>query len=138
MFAAIGDEMRVFQVDLEMARLDVGEGRLAAEHTALRVADAAAARALVQPEVEALQLQGEVAAARGDVPAAVTAFRRALDRVREASWDGKQAEITVQLIHAYLDTDDTRAAAPLVGALQGFPTSLASLRARARFAWAEE
>ncbi len=129
-FTDIGDQMRVLQVDLELARLDVGEGRLdAAEHTGLRVAEAAAALSLVQPEVEALQLQGEVAAARGDVPAAVVAFRRALDRVREASWDGKQAEITVQLIHAYLDTDDTRAAAPLVGALQGFPASVVSLRA---------
>jgi DNA-binding winged helix-turn-helix (wHTH) protein/tetratricopeptide (TPR) repeat protein len=134
-FEEIQDHMRVLQVDVMLARLDLEEPSLdSAENAALAALEAARNGSFIQPEVEAMELLGEIALARGDTAAAIAEFTAALDRVRESSWSGKEVDIITRLVNVYLDTGDLGAAAPLAGALAGHEPTVASLKARARFA----
>jgi DNA-binding winged helix-turn-helix (wHTH) protein/tetratricopeptide (TPR) repeat protein/TolB-like protein len=136
-FEDIQDRMRVLQVDVMLARLDLEEEALdTAEDSALAALETARSADLIQPEVEAMELLGEIALARGDNAAAIEEFAAALARVRESTWSGKEVDILVRLLNAHLDAGDVEAAAPLAGALAGHEATVASLKARARFAWA--
>lgn len=134
-FEDIQDHMRVLQVDVALARLDLEAGKLdQARHTGLAVLEEARGAALMQPEIEAMELLGEIALARGDTGAAINEFTAALARVRESSWSGKEVDILIRLMNAYLDAGELDAAAPLAGALAGHEPTVAALKARARFA----
>ena len=134
-FEDIQDHMRVLQVDIALARLDLEEGKLdQAERTGLAALREARGAALMQPEIEAMELLGEIALARGDTGAAINEFTAALARVRESSWSGKEIDIVIRLMNAYLDAGELDAAAPLAGALAGHEPTVAALKAQARFA----
>lgn len=137
-FAAIQDSMRVLQSDLRLARLDLegGEPGLA-ETTALQVLDSARGQQQVQPEIEALELLGDIRLAQGDSAAAAAEFEAALARIRDASWGAKETALLSKLAGLHLEAGDLAAAAPLVGALKGQEPTVQSLQVQARFAWAE-
>lgn len=137
-FAAIQDSMRVLQSDLRLARLDLERGEPGlAETTALQVLDSARGQQQVQPEIEALELLGDIALARGDSAAAAAEFEAALARIRDASWGAKETTLLSKLADLHLEAGDLAAAAPLVGALKGQEPTVQSLQVQARFAWAE-
>ncbi|MGD8357650.1 MAG: tetratricopeptide repeat protein [Lysobacterales bacterium] len=134
-FEDIDDRMRILQVDVLLARVDLHEGALdQADETARRVLTKAREASLMQPEIEAMELLGEVATARGDTAGAIREYTSALARVRESSWSGKEGDITVSLLHAHLDAGDLDSAAPLAGALASLEPTVDSLKARARYA----
>ena len=136
-FEDIDDSMRVLQVDLRLARLDLDAGLAgAAERVALEVLESARAAEQVQPEVEALELLGDIAHADGENAAAEQEWLEALDRVRSAGWGGKENELLVKLADLKLDLADLEAAAPLIGALSGQEANPRSLGVQARYAWA--
>jgi DNA-binding winged helix-turn-helix (wHTH) protein/tetratricopeptide (TPR) repeat protein len=137
-FEAIQDRMRVLQVDVMLARMDLEDGDPGgAEAVALRVLDDARRASLMQPEIEAMELLGDVAVARGDTAAAIEEYAAALARVRESTWSAKETDIAVRLLEAYLDAGDAESAAPLAGALAAREPGVAVLKARARFAAAD-
>jgi DNA-binding winged helix-turn-helix (wHTH) protein/tetratricopeptide (TPR) repeat protein len=134
-FEAIQDHMRVLQVEVMLARLDLEDGDpAAAETVALRVVEEAREASLLQPEVEAMELLGDIAMARGDTAGAIDEYGAALARVRESTWSAKETDIAVRLLEAYLDAGDAESAAPLAGALAAREPGVAALKARARFA----
>jgi DNA-binding winged helix-turn-helix (wHTH) protein/tetratricopeptide (TPR) repeat protein len=137
-FADIQDSMRVLQSDLRLARLDLegGEPGLA-ETTALQVLDSARGQQQVQPEIEALELLGDIRLVQGDSAAAAAEFEAALARIRDASWGAKESNLLSKLAELHLAAGDLAAAAPLVGALGGHEPTVQSLKAQARFAWAQ-
>jgi DNA-binding winged helix-turn-helix (wHTH) protein/tetratricopeptide (TPR) repeat protein len=135
-FVDIQDQMRVLQSDLKLARLDLIENRLDfAESTALLVLEESRENDLMQPEVQALELLGDIEAKRGDRPAAISELREALERVREASWTGKENTLGIKLANLFLDESDLDSAAPLVGALSGQEPNVQSLKVQARYAF---
>jgi DNA-binding winged helix-turn-helix (wHTH) protein/tetratricopeptide (TPR) repeat protein len=135
---AIQDQMRVLQVDVMLARLDLEDGDADdAETVALSVLDDARKASLLQPEVEAMELLGDIAVARGDTAAAIDEYTAALTRVRESTWSAKESAIAARLLEAYLDAGDVESAAPLAGALAAHEPDVAPLKARARFAAAD-
>ncbi len=134
-FEEIQDRMRVLQVDVMLARLDLEEQSLdRAETNALAALEMARQGDFIQPEVEAMELLGDIALARGDTTAAIGEYTATLKRVRDSSWSGKEVDIIIRLVNAQLDAGDVDAAAPLAGALAGHEPTIASLKARARFA----
>jgi DNA-binding winged helix-turn-helix (wHTH) protein/tetratricopeptide (TPR) repeat protein/TolB-like protein len=135
-FEAIQDRMRVLQSDLKLAGLDLIEEQYdAAWDTAYRVLPESRELTLIQPEVQAMELLGDVAAARGDIIAAVDEYSAALDRVRESSWTAKENTLMWKLAGAHMDLGDLESAAPLIGALSRQTDNEEALRARARYAW---
>jgi DNA-binding winged helix-turn-helix (wHTH) protein/tetratricopeptide (TPR) repeat protein len=137
-FTAIQDSMRVLQTDLRLAWLDLEDGEPElAETTALQVLEGARGQQQVQPEIEALELLGDIALARGDSESAAAEYEAALARVRGASWGAKETTLLGKLAEVRLEAGDLAAAAPLVGALKGQQPTVQSLRAQARFARAE-
>jgi len=134
-FEAIQDRMRVLQVDVMLARMDLEDGDPnVAESVAVSVLQDARDGSLLQPEVEAMELLGDIAMARGDTAAAIDEYTAALIRVRESTWSAKETDISVRLLDAYLDAGDVESAAPLAGALAVREPDVAVLKARARFA----
>ena len=135
-FLDIQDGMRVMQCDLRLAGLELGEERFAeADATAREVLRLSREQNLIQPEVEAMVLLGDIADAREDLPAAIEAYSAGLDRVRESSWAGMENTLLIKMAAALLELGDTDSAAPLIGALSRQENSLASLRVQARFAF---
>jgi DNA-binding winged helix-turn-helix (wHTH) protein/tetratricopeptide (TPR) repeat protein len=134
-FDEIQDRMRVLQVDVMLARLDLEENDLdTAERAAVATLEEARDGSLMQPEIEAMELLGEIALARGDTTAAIAELTAALERVRASSWGAKEADIEIRLLNAQLDAGNIDAAAPLAGALAASEPSVPSLKAQARFA----
>jgi tetratricopeptide (TPR) repeat protein len=134
-FEEIQDRMRVLQVDVMLARLDLEEHSLvSAETIVLNTLEAARQGEFIQPEVEAMELLGDIALARGQTADAIAEYEAALERVRESSWSGKEVDIIIRLANAHLDAGDVEAVAPLAGALAGHEPTIASLKTRARFA----
>jgi DNA-binding winged helix-turn-helix (wHTH) protein/tetratricopeptide (TPR) repeat protein len=135
-FDAIQDNMRVLQSDLKLAELDLVESRYAAAwDTAYRVLQESRETDLIQPEVQAMELLGDVAVKRGDGAAATGEYSAALDRVRESSWTAKENALTWKLAETHMDQGDLGAAAPLIGALSRQEDNPEALRTRARFAF---
>jgi predicted negative regulator of RcsB-dependent stress response len=135
-FEAIEDTMRVLQSDLKLAELDLDEGRTdVAEATALTVLDQSRALNLIQPEIEAMELIGDIYYARQDLPGASAEYAAALERVRESSWAGKEHSLLIKQAGVLLDLGEPERAAPLIGAISGQEQDLASLRVQARFAF---
>ena len=135
-FVEIQDHLRVLQSDLKIARLDLDTGQQEqAGQLAREVHAASRDQGLMQPEVEALELLGDLGMARGDVAAAIAEYTRGIDRLRETTWASKESELTVKLADAYMDLPDLEASAPLIGALAGGTVDVASLMARARFSF---
>ncbi|MGK2926344.1 MAG: hypothetical protein ACSLE2_12065, partial [Lysobacterales bacterium] len=120
------------------ARLDLelGEPGLA-ETTALQVLDSARGQEQVQPEIEALELLGDIRLAQGDSAAAAAEFEAALARIRDASWGAKETTLLSKLADLHLEAGELAAAAPLVGALKGQEPTVHSLQVQARFARAQ-
>jgi len=135
-FSDIQDGMRVLQSDLKLARLDIIQKATArAESTALRVLEEARQNELMQPEIQAMELLGDIAMERGEVENAIAEYEAAITRVRESTWASKENTLAQKLVNAYLDIGDLDSAAPLVGALGGQEPNLQSLKVQARFAW---
>lgn len=135
-FEAIGDRMRVLQADLRLARLDLESGRAAeAEAAAQAVLRVAREADFVQPEVEALELQGDIAVEQGDLAAARPHFEAALERLRESSWEGAENAIVTRLAGLLMDQGELSSAEPLIGTLARQQPNAPALRAQARYAW---
>ncbi len=133
-FVDIKDPMRVLQCELKIARIDLADNQLQqAGETASQVLETARAQSIMQPEVEALELLGDLEMARGNTLAAISGYQTAIDRLQETTWASKENTLTVKLADAYLDIADLEAAAPLIGALAGGPLNVPSLKTRARF-----
>jgi len=133
-FVEIQDQLRVLQSDLKIARLDLATSQWdQAGQLARQVLEASREQALMQPEVEAQELLGDLEMARDDISAAIAQYTAALDRLRETTWASKDNELTVKLADAYMDISDLEAAAPLIGALAGGEENVQSLKTRARF-----
>jgi len=133
-FDEIQDHLRVLQSDLKIARLDMTENQWAqAEQLTRQTLDDARGQALMQPEVEALELLGDLALTRGETAAAIGQYAATIDRLQETSWASKENELTVKLADAYMDMSDLDSAAPLIGALAGGEENVPSLKTRARF-----
>jgi len=133
-FDEIQDHLRVLQSDLKIARLDMTENKWAqAEQLTRQVLDDARGQTLMQPEVEALELLGDLALTRGETAAAIEQYAATIDRLQETSWTSKENELTAKLAEAYMEVPDLEAAAPLIGALAGGEENVASLKTQARF-----
>ncbi len=138
-FVEIQDRMRVLQSDIKLARLDLDAGRFdEAEQTATEVLEEARPAEIMQPEVQAMELIGDVALARGELGAAAVHYRQTLDRVRQTSWSAKESTILRKLADAHLDLGDVEAAEPLIGALTDHEPDVQSLKVQARFAFMRE
>ena len=133
-FVEIQDQLRVLQSDLKIARLDLTANQWErTRQLANQVLESSREQGLMQPEVEALELLGDLEMARDDIPAAITQYKAAIDRLRETTWVSKDEELTVKLADAYMDIQDLETAAPLIGALAGGDENVQSLKTRARF-----
>jgi DNA-binding winged helix-turn-helix (wHTH) protein/tetratricopeptide (TPR) repeat protein/TolB-like protein len=136
-FVDIQDRMRALQSDMKLARLDLLEAHWGqAETTALYVLEQSRANELMQPEIQAMELLGDIALARGDLPAATAEYEATLERVRQSTWTGKENTLLHKLANAYMDAQNSEAAAPLIGALTLQEPNVQSLKAQARFAHA--
>jgi DNA-binding winged helix-turn-helix (wHTH) protein/tetratricopeptide (TPR) repeat protein len=135
-FVNIQDEMRVLQSDLKVAGLDLLESRLdSAESITLGVLQSARDGDFPQPEIQALELLGDIAIARGDTAAGIEELGAALAQVRDSTWAEKENTLLYKLANAYMDIDDQDSAAPLIGALKQQDPNVQSLKAQARFAF---
>lgn len=134
-FESIKDTMRVLQIDIRLARIGLAAGEIEpARQAALEALEHSRAGSLSIPEVEALELLGDAAAASNDRAGAIESYAATLERVRTLSWDSKETTIAIKLAGAYLDTEDTDLAEPLVGLISQQPETFASAKLRARFA----
>jgi hypothetical protein len=128
--------MRVFQSDILLARLDLDLGNFASvEETSLRVLQQSQTLDLIQPEVEAMELLGDLRVAEGDLAGASTEYASALERVRQSTWSGMENTLSIKQANVLMDLDELAVAAPLIGALSGQQASVSSLKAQARFAY---
>jgi len=135
-FADIDDALRVELVDLKLARIALLDGDSeAARVTAQNVLERAREQKLNDPEIESLQLLGDVAAARADPVAFENYYRDGIERAREIGNTGKLTELRIKLAHAYLDRDDLEQAEAVVGLLADVPDSAALLRLKAEYAY---
>ena len=134
-FVEIKDLLRVLQSDLKIAQLDLLENQhVQAETAALQVLEKAREQGIMNPEVQALELLGDIEIARGNTAAAITEYRFALARVREATLTSMENTLEYKLASAYMDQSDLESAAPLIGALAGQEPNVQSLINQARFA----
>ena len=135
-FAAIQDRMRVMQSDLKLAQLELADGATgAAEQAAIRVLTDSRELDLIQSEVQAMELLGDVALARGDSEAAIVEYEEALDRVRKSSWTAKEITLLHKLASLLMDQGTMDAAAPLIGALSRQEENIPSLKTQARYSF---
>jgi tetratricopeptide (TPR) repeat protein len=133
-FETINDQLRILQTDVKIARLDLLANRIDEAHRlTTKVLDKARQQELLEPEVEAMELTGDIQLARGDSEAATGEFAAALERVRETSWTGMETILQSKLANAYMDQHDLAAAAPLAGALAVKEQDVQVLLTRARF-----
>jgi tetratricopeptide (TPR) repeat protein len=135
-FEDIQDPKRVMQSGLKIARLDLGENKLEqAETTSLQVLQTSREHNIMASEVQAVELLGDIAIARGDTRGAIDEFNAALTRVRETTWTSKENTLEQKLANAYMDQANIEAAAPLIGAMATQEPNVQALKARARFAF---
>ncbi|MCW8925720.1 MAG: tetratricopeptide repeat protein [Xanthomonadales bacterium] len=135
-FKEIQDTQRTLQSGLAIARLDLEEGYLErAESTALNALETAIEHDILEPEIEALELLGDLETTRGETGGAISHYTRGLNRLRGTSWASKQNELETKLANAYMDQSELQAAAPLIGSLAGGEPNVESLKAQARFAY---
>jgi putative YhdH/YhfP family quinone oxidoreductase len=87
----------------------------------------------VQPEIEAMELLGDVAAEKGELQQAAMEYGAALTRVRNSSWSGEEQSLLEKLAGVLMDQGDLKATAPLVGALSALEESSDSLKVQARY-----
>lgn len=134
-FENIQDRMRVLQSNLKLAELDLDEGLYdETEATAYQVLNDARSLDLFQPEVQALELIGDVYRARLDLRAANAEYAAALERVRESSWAGKEHGLMIKQANVLLDLGELELVAPLIGALSMQEQDEAALAVQARYA----
>jgi len=133
-FEDINDQLRILQSDVKIARVDLFSNRIdEAQSLVTQVLDAARQQELLEPEVEAMELLGDIELIRGDSRAAALEFAAALERVHETSWTGMETTLQSKLANAYMDQNDLEAAAPLAGALAAKVQDVQVLLTRARF-----
>jgi tetratricopeptide (TPR) repeat protein len=133
-FEEIQDRMRVLQCDVRLARLDLEDGLVApAEARAVEVLQLAREIDAIQPEIEAMELLGDVAAEKGELQQAAMEYDAALSRVRNSSWSGEEQSLLEKLAGVLMDQGDLKATAPLVGALSALEESSDSLKVQARY-----
>ncbi len=134
-FAGINDRMRTLQVDLRLARMELDAGDAA---SARAMTEAVLARSEAEtlsiPQVEALELLGDIATHSGARDEAMESYDVAMKRVRELSWSAKETTLAIKLAETYLDVGDTGAAEPLVGYVSQQPDTFRGARLRARYA----
>lgn len=134
MFDEIQDLMRVLQCDVRLARLDLEDGLTEpAQAMAMNVMQLARDIDAIQPEIEAMELLGDVAAANGELRQAAMEYDAALTRVRNSSWSGQEQSLLAKRAAVLMDLGDLNATAPLVGALSALEASYDSLKVQARF-----
>jgi tetratricopeptide (TPR) repeat protein/DNA-binding winged helix-turn-helix (wHTH) protein len=133
-FEVIDDTLRTLQTDVLVARLDLRDERFdEAEELATSVLEQAREIEMVEPELDAWELIGDIELARGQLPAAVQQYSDALERVSDTSWTAMETNLERKLANAHMDLDDLDAAAPLVGSLAGKDPEIQILITRARF-----
>ena len=138
-FESIQDRMRVLQCAIKLGQLDLAEGRYeAVEAMALQVIREAGSLDLLQPEIEAMELLGDLRRNMGELRAADAEYAAALDRLRHSSWAGQENTLLVKRVEVLLELSDLEQAAPLVGALSQQEDNPSSLRVQARFAFRSE
>jgi tetratricopeptide (TPR) repeat protein len=134
-FEEISDYSRQLQVDLKLVALDMDENQLdRAADTTRSVLETARTHEFLKPELDAMELLGDIANLKSDPVAAERAYRETLDRIDETSWQGKEIRVTRKLAELAMDRDDPGAAEPLVGRLSGAEPDFRSLLTQARFA----
>lgn len=134
-FEEIGDFSRALQVDLKLVALDMDIGELArAEETIHSVLETARVREFLKPELDALEMLGDIARMEDDPAAAEKAYADALDRIRETSWQAKELRVTRKLADLAMERGDLDSAEPLIGRLAGAEPGFRSLLSQARFA----
>jgi DNA-binding winged helix-turn-helix (wHTH) protein/tetratricopeptide (TPR) repeat protein len=135
-FVAIQDALRILQVDIRIAQLDLDQGQVQqARESALRALEASREQEISTTEVEALEFLGDLELSGGNIPGAITEFTEALERVKETSWDSKLNSLEVKLANAYMDIADLDSAAPLMGALAVETVNVPTLKTQARFSF---
>ncbi len=134
-FELIGDRMRVLQSDIKLAQLELAEGHAGtAEQLALNTISQARSLDLLQPEIEAMELLGDLHRQTGDLQAAGSEYAAALDRLGDSRWAGLENRLLVKRAEILLELGQLQQAAPLVGALSRQENNVASLKVQARFA----
>ena len=135
-FVEIEDASRTLLTELRLARLDLAEKAPDQAWTiALRVLEHSREQSLLEPELQALELLGDIEITRGNTANAITEFSSALTRVREATLISMENKLVSKLANAYMDQSDLEATAPLIGALTGQEPNIQSLMTQARFAF---
>lgn len=133
-FEDINDSLRMLQTDVKIAWVDFYALQIdQADALATSVLETARQQELMEPEVEALELRGDIQLVRGDPAAAIHEFLAALERVHETSWTGMETTLQRKLANAYMDQGNLDAAAPLAGALAIKEPDVPVLLTRARF-----
>jgi DNA-binding winged helix-turn-helix (wHTH) protein/tetratricopeptide (TPR) repeat protein len=135
-FENINDRMRFLQSELKLATLELEQGSYSlATDSAIKVMQESRQLELIQPEVEAMELLGDIALAQNKLAIAGSEYEAALKRLRESSWSGKENVLLIKYASVLLDSGETEAASPLIGALSQQEDSLSSLEVQARFSF---
>jgi tetratricopeptide (TPR) repeat protein len=132
-YAEIQDRMRVLMTDILLVRLALDRGEDVTEATRALL-ERARSDGYDVPEVDAVELLGDAAAAAGRPDDAASRYREALGLLADLNWDSKETEVAIKLADTYLDAGDAAAAEPLVGLVSQRPPTLAGYRLRARYA----
>jgi DNA-binding winged helix-turn-helix (wHTH) protein/tetratricopeptide (TPR) repeat protein/TolB-like protein len=101
--AQLGDAEKAMG-ELDSARVHYLEGRAVFEdiQDRMRVLQESRVLDLIQPEVQAMELLGDAAAARGDSAAAADEYIAALERVRESSWTAMENTLMWKLADTHM------------------------------------
>jgi len=135
-FVELDDNLRTLQTELRLAALDLSEGSTdQAQSAALDVLERSRRLDIIVPEVEALELMGDIETAEGNTENAIAEFSSALARVRESTLTSMENKLEYKLANAFMDRSDLDSAAPLIGALTGQEPNTNSLVTQARFAF---
>lgn len=134
--ASLQDTMRVIQVELKLAEMELDQGLPDAAEAVARDSLERARRANhVRPEIESMVLLADIELARNRENKALEAYRAAIDRVRDTSFTALERSILVKTAELQMDLGQIAECAPLVGALSLMEQNAASLKTRARHAW---
>ncbi|MEO0972336.1 MAG: tetratricopeptide repeat protein, partial [Pseudomonadota bacterium] len=138
-FSSIDDGMRALQTIVRRARVALLDERY--EDAAALATDVHARSgtdvAFAQPNIEALELLGEIAHTQGEYERAANYLQEVLATVSTMSWDRKRARILALLGTVEMDRGRPGKARAMVGQLLELPQTPYTLKVRARLAFEE-